>query len=91
MSKFIKELLAFCAICAVAVLCLSLPRAAAPADKNGAPEASEPKDGAPMPPSRTRRATTPTKPKTKQAREAPPPDAKAEDAPPAGLAKSSPG
>ena len=44
MSRFIKGLLAFGAICTVAVLCLALPVTAAPADKTGAPEASEPKD-----------------------------------------------
>ena len=44
MSRYIKGLLAFGAVCAVAVLCLALPVTAAPADKTGAPEASEPKD-----------------------------------------------
>ena len=34
MSRFIKWLLAFSAVCTVAVLCLALPVAAAPADKS---------------------------------------------------------
>ena len=74
MSIHIKGLLAFGAICAVAVLCLSLPVTAAPADKTGAPEASEPKDDS---------AGDAAKPDEK-GDEAPPADAKAEDAPPAG-------
>ena len=40
---FIKWLAAFGVICALVYLCLALPAAAAPTDKNGAPE-SEPKD-----------------------------------------------
>jgi hypothetical protein len=82
MSRFIKGLLAFGAVCTVAVLCLAHPAAAAPADKNGAPEASEPKDDS---------AGDAAKPDEKgedadegKGDEAPPPDAKAEDAPPAG-------
>jgi hypothetical protein len=83
MSIYIKELLAFSAVCAVAVLCLALPVTAAPADKTGAPEASKPKDS----------AGDSAKPDEKgddageadgKGDEAPPPDAKAEDAPPAG-------
>ena len=74
MSQYIKGLLAFGAVCAVMVLCLSLPVTAAPADKTGAPEASEPKDDG---------AGEASKPDEKLD-EAPPPDAKAEDAPPAG-------
>ena len=70
MSKFIKDLLAFGAVCAIAVLCLALPVTAAPADKTGAPEASEPKDDG---------AGDAAKPDEK-GDEAPPPDAKAEDA-----------
>ena len=70
MTKFIKELLAFGAIPAVVVLSLAHPAIAAPADKNGAPEASEPKDGA------DGNAAKPD--------EASPEDAKAEDAPPGG-------
>jgi hypothetical protein len=70
MTIYIKRLLAFGAVCAVVVLCLDRPALAAPADKNGAPEASEPKDEA------DGDAAKPD--------EAPPPDAKAEDAPPAG-------
>jgi hypothetical protein len=74
MRKFIKDLLAFGAVCAIAVLCLALPVTAAPSDKTGAPEASEPKDEA---------DGDAAKPDEK-GDEAPPPDAKAEDAPPAG-------
>ena len=74
MNIYIKWLLAFRAVCAVAVLCLALPVTAAPADKTGAPEASEPKDDG---------AGEASKPDEKPD-EAPPPDAKAEDAPPAG-------
>ena len=74
MRIYIKGLLAFGAIFAVTVLCLSLPVTAAPADKAGAPEASEPKDDS---------AGGAAKPDEK-GDEAPPADAKAEDAPPAG-------
>jgi len=74
MSRFIKVLLVFGTVCAVAVLCLVHPLAAAPADKAGAPEASEPKDDS---------AGDAAKPDEK-GDEAPPPDAKAEEAPPAG-------
>ena len=70
MSKFIKDLLAFCAVCGIAVLCVALPATAAPADKAGAPEASEPKDEA---------EGDAAKPD-----EAPAEDAKAEAAAPAG-------
>ena len=51
------------------------PRDAAPADKTGAPEASEPKDDS---------AGDAAEGRMRRADEAPPPDAKAEDAPPAG-------
>ena len=78
MSIYIKWLLALGAVCAVAVLCLALPVTAAPADKTGAPEASEPKDDS---------AGDAAKPDEK-GDEAPPPDAKAEDAPPAGEIQS---
>ena len=78
MSIYIKWLLALGAVCAVAVPCLSLPLTAAPADKTGAPEASEPKDDS---------AGEAAKPDEK-GDEAPPPDAKAEDAPPAGEIQS---
>lgn len=44
MVMFIKWLAAFGVTCALVYLCLALPAAAAPTDKNGAPEASEPKD-----------------------------------------------
>jgi hypothetical protein len=78
MSKFIKDLPAWSAVGAAAILLLLvLPLAAAPADKDAAspekgatPEASEPKDA--------------DKSKDAKPDEAPPPDAKAEDAPPAG-------
>jgi hypothetical protein len=70
MSKFIKGLLGFGTVCAVAILCLAHPATAAPADKTGAPEASEPKDE--------------TDGDAAKPDEAPPEDAKAEDAPPAG-------
>jgi hypothetical protein len=86
MRIYIKWLLALSAVCAVAFLCLALPAAAAPADKAGASEASEPKDEA---------AGDTAKPYDKgddadeakdegKPDEAPLPDAKAEDAPPAG-------
>ena len=86
MSRFINGLLAFGTVCTVAVLCLVHPLAAAPADKAGAPEASEPKDDS---------AGDAAKPDEKgddaddakdegKGDEAPPPDAKAEEAPPAG-------
>jgi hypothetical protein len=78
MSIYIKWLLALGAVCAVAVPCLSLPLTAAPADKTGAPETSEPKDDS---------AGDAAKPDEK-GDEAPPPDAKAEDAPPAGEIQS---
>ena len=79
MTKFIKDLPAWSAVSAAALLLLlALPLAAAPADKDGAspekgatPEASEPKDAD--------KSKDEAKPD-----EAPPPDAKAEDAPPAG-------
>jgi hypothetical protein len=74
MSKFIKDLLAFGAVCAIAGLCLALPVTAAPADKTGAPEASELKDDS---------AGDAAKPDEK-GDEAPPEDAKGENAPPAG-------
>lgn len=70
MSNYIKVLLALAAVCAVVALVLFHPATAAPADKNGAPQASEPKDEADDDAAR--------------ADEAPPEDAKAEDAPPAG-------
>jgi hypothetical protein len=86
MSRFIKLLLVFVTICTVAVLCLAPPAAAAPAEKAGAPEASEPKGDS---------AGDAAKPDEKgddadeakdegKGDEAPPPDAKAEEAPPAG-------
>jgi hypothetical protein len=79
MTKFIKDLPAWSAVGAAAILLLLvLPLAAAPADKDGAspdkgatPEASEPKD--------SDKSKDEGKPD-----EAPAPDAKAEDAPPAG-------
>jgi len=79
MTKFIKDLPAWSAVSAAALLLLlALPLAAAPADKDGAspekgatPEASEPKDAD--------KSKDEGKPD-----EAPAPDAKAEDAPPAG-------
>lgn len=46
MSNYIKVLLALAAVCAAVALVLFHPATAAPADKNGAPEASEPKDEA---------------------------------------------
>jgi hypothetical protein len=70
MTRFISDLLALAAVCAVALLCFALPAAAAPADKNGAPEASEPKDDGDA-------AKDEAKPDEA-------PDAQAEDAPPAG-------
>ena len=66
MSRFIKVLLAFGTVCTVAVLCLVHPVAAAPADKAGAPEASEPKDDSAGDAAKPeRKATTLTKPRTR--------------------------
>jgi len=75
MSTLIKGLLAISTVCAIAILGLALPLAAAPADKNGAPEASEPKDGSAARPDDGKDEGKPD--------EAPPPNAKSEeDAPP---------
>ena len=68
MNSIIKGLVAIGGVCAVAALCLAHPALAAPADKNGASEASEGES-----------AGDDAKPE-----EAPPPDAQAEDAPPTG-------
>jgi hypothetical protein len=86
MSNFIKGLLAFGAVCAIAVLCLALPVTAAPADKTGAPEASEPKDGADGDAAKPDEKGDDADEAKDEGKgdEAPPPDAKAEDAPPAG-------
>jgi hypothetical protein len=89
MSKFVKVLLAFGAICAIAVWCPTLPVTAAPADKD-APEASEPKDegaGESAKPDEDSKESDADADEAKdqvKPDEAPPPDAKAEDAPQAG-------
>jgi len=69
MARLVYGLLVLSSVCAVAYLGPVAPLMAAPTDKNGAPEASGPKDAA---------APEPGKP-----HETPPPDAKAEEAPPA--------
>jgi hypothetical protein len=69
MARLVYGLLVLSSVCAVAYLGPVAPLMAAPADKNGAPEASGPKDAA---------APEPGKP-----HETPPPDAKAEEAAPA--------
>jgi hypothetical protein len=72
MIRFVSGLFSLSAVCTVALLCLALPALTAPADKNGAPEASEPNDADAAPKDEG-------KPD-----EAPPPDARVEDAPPGG-------
>ena len=65
MSRFIKVLLAFGTVCTVAVLCLVHPVAAAPADKAGAPEASEPKDDSAGDAAKPEKGDELTKPRTR--------------------------
>jgi hypothetical protein len=87
MSRLIKGLLAFGAVSAVAVISLALPAVAAPADKNGTPEASESKDesaGDAAKPDDAKEGEADDPKDEGKPDKAPPPDAKAEDAPPAG-------
>ena len=85
MNRFIKVLLVFGTVCAVAVLCLVHPLAAAPADKAGAPDASEPKDDSAGDAANPEKGDDADEAKDEgKGDEAPPPDAKAEEAPPAG-------
>jgi hypothetical protein len=73
MSRFVNWLLDRSPVCAVALLlCFALPVIAVAADKDGAPDASAPKDGGGNGGNDQGNAD-----------EAPPPDAKAEEAPPA--------
>ena len=85
MSRFIKVLLAFGTVYTVAVLCLVHPVAAAPADKAGAPEASEPKDDSAGDAANPEKGNDADEAKDEgKGDETPPPDAKAEEAPPPG-------
>jgi hypothetical protein len=92
MSRLIKVLLAFSTVCVIAFLDLALPLAAAPADKTGTPEASEPKDGNAGDAAKPERGEDPEDAEDEgKPDEAPPPDAKAEEdapSPAAGEIKS---
>ena len=70
MIRFASGLFSLSAVRTVALHCLALPVLAAPAEKSGAPEASEPNDADAAPDGKPD--------------EAPPTDARAEDAPPEG-------
>jgi len=76
MIRIINGLLVLGAVYVAAVLCLALPAAAAPADKNGAPDASETKGES--------GSAKPVDAEESEADGGPPPDAQAEDPPPAG-------
>ena len=85
MNRVIKGLLALVSICTIAVLCPALPSSAAPADKNGGPEASAPKgDGDAAKPDDADESDVGEPKDEGKPEDAPPPDANVEEAPPAG-------
>jgi hypothetical protein len=89
MARFINRLQALSVICAALILLFALAASAAPADKNGTPEASEPKDagkdGAGKPDEDAKDGDADTSKDEGKPDEAPA-DAKAEEAPPAPAA-----